>query len=150
MERGDLGAGTASDDLQQPEVVHVLMGDHDQLELLDRVAKLRQSLLQLVERFARVRAGVDQRERLVLDQVAVDAADQERGGNRKLVNCRARSERQRVRRRRRRLVRDSHDLITPSTSSRLRSMSSRERTDSRHSRSSGSVFDGRTLKRQSS
>ena len=34
--------------------------------------------LELVERLAGVRAGVDQRQRLVLDQVAVDPSDQER------------------------------------------------------------------------
>ena len=43
-----------------------------------------------------------------------------------------------------------HPRINPSTSSRRRSMSSRETNDSRFSRSSGSVFDGRTLKCQSS
>jgi len=42
-----------------------------------------------------------------------------------------------------------HERITPSTSSRRRSISSWERSDSRHSRSSGSVLDGRTLKCQS-
>lgn len=40
--------------------------------------------------------------------------------------------------------------MMPSTSSRRRSMSSRDTRDSRHRRSSGSVFDGRTLKCQSS
>ena len=66
------------EDLEQPEVVHVLVGDHDQLEVLDRPAVRGQRLLELVERLARVRAGVDQRQRVVLDQVAVDPPDQER------------------------------------------------------------------------
>ena len=44
----------------------------------------------------------------------------------------------------------AHARISASTSSRRRSMSSRETSDSRHRRSSGSVFDGRTLKCQSS
>jgi hypothetical protein len=42
-----------------------------------------------------------------------------------------------------------HDLISSSTASRFSSMSSRETSDSRLRRSSGSVFEGRTLKCQS-
>ena len=48
------------------------------------------------------------------------------------------------------VARNDHDWIRPRTSSRRRSMSSRETSDSRHSRSSGSVFEVRTLKCQSS
>ena len=44
--------------------------------------------LQLVERGARVGPGVDQRQRLVLDQVDVHAADRERGGDREAVDAR--------------------------------------------------------------
>jgi hypothetical protein len=38
-------------------------------------------VLQLVERLARVGPGVDEGERVVLDQIAVDAADGERRRN---------------------------------------------------------------------
>ena len=78
VEGGDIGTRPAGQDLEQPEVVHVLVGDHDQLELLDRVAMAGQRPLKLVERLAGVRAGVDQRERLVFDQVTVHPADEER------------------------------------------------------------------------
>ena len=43
--------------------------------------------LQLVERLARVRAGVDQGQRLVLEQVAVDPADRERGRDPQAVDA---------------------------------------------------------------
>ena len=50
----------------------------DQLEVVDRVAALGELALQLVERLARVGPGVDQGQRLVLEQVAVDPPDRER------------------------------------------------------------------------
>jgi hypothetical protein len=62
-------------------VVEVLVGDNDPLEVLDVAAVLAQRPLELVQRLAGVRAGVDQRERVVVDQVAVDAADGERRGD---------------------------------------------------------------------
>ena len=40
VDRGHLGAGARGEDLDQAEVVEVLMADHDQLEVLDRVAEL--------------------------------------------------------------------------------------------------------------
>ena len=40
MPGGDLGARAAREDLEQPEVIHVLMGEHDQLEVLDPVTEL--------------------------------------------------------------------------------------------------------------
>ena len=40
-ERRHLGAGVLDDDLDQAEVVDVLVGDDDQLEVVDRVAALR-------------------------------------------------------------------------------------------------------------
>jgi hypothetical protein len=42
-----------------------------------------------------------------------------------------------------------HDRISSKTSSRRRSMSCTETSDSKHRRNSGSVFEGRTLKCQS-
>ena len=144
-DRGDLGAGVLDDDLDQAEVVDVLVGDDHQLEVVDRVAALAELALQLVERLARVRAGVDQGQRVVLEQVAVDPADRERGRDREPVDPGQR----------RLLERllggqlGAHARISPRTSSRFASMSSRETSDSRLRRSSGSVFEGRTLKCQS-
>ena len=133
----------------KPEVVHVLMGDDDQLEVLDRVPETVERLLELVERLARVGPGVDERQRPVLDQVAVDAPDQKRGRQRDGDGSRP-GRRRRAPSARRRPSASRHERITPSSSSRWDSMSSRERSDSTHSRSSGSVLDGRALKCQSS
>ena len=85
--------------------------------------------------------GVDERERLVLDQVAVDAADRERRRDRQAVDAGLGGGGEGV---------VAHARISASTSSRFSSMWSGETSDSRFSRSSGSVFDGRTLKCQSS
>ena len=129
VERADLGVRAAGEDADQPEVVDVLVGDDDPLQVLDPVAEVGQRALELVERLARVRPDVDQRQRVVLDQVAVDPPDHERRRDRE------RADHERMRRR---------------TSSRFASMSSWETSDSSVRRSSGSVFDGRTLKCQSS
>ncbi len=129
------------DDLGQAEVVDVLVGDDQQLEVVDRVAALGQLRLQLVERLARVGPGVDQGQRLVLEQVAVDPPDREGGGDAQAVDSRPAPPAPAPARGSRR-----HARISPSTSSRLASMSSRETSDSRLSRSSGSVLEGRTLK----
>jgi len=50
------------------------------------VAVVGELALQLVQRLARVWPGVDQGQRLVLDQVAVDATNGERRGNPQLMN----------------------------------------------------------------
>ena len=78
VERADLGAGAAGEDADEPEVVEVLVGHDDPLEVLDPAPVRRELLLELVERAAGVRPAVDERERLVVDQVAVDVADGER------------------------------------------------------------------------
>jgi hypothetical protein len=80
VERGDLRARAPRENLEQPEMIHVLMREHDQLELFDRAAVRSQRALQLVERLAGVGTRIEQRQRLVLDQVAVDATDEERSG----------------------------------------------------------------------
>ena len=143
-DRRDLGAGVLDDDLDQAEVVDVLVGEDDQLEVVDRVAALAELALQLVERLARVGAGVDQGQRLVLEQVAVDPADGEGGGDAEAVDAGQRRLLQRLL---------GGQSVTPGsaprTSSRFASMSSRETSDSRLRRSSGSVLEGRTLKCQS-
>ena len=130
VERADLGAGAVGDDPDEPEVVEVLVGDHDPLELLDPMTVRREGLLERDERPAGVRADVDQRERVVLDQVAVDRPDPERGGDRQALDR-------------------GHERISARISSRRCSMSCWEIRLSRLSRSSGSVFEGRTLKCQS-
>src|SRR5579884_284838 len=150
VKRGHLRPRTPGQDLEQAEVIHVLVGQHDQLEVLDPAAMCREGTLQVVERLAGVRPGVDQRERLVLDQIAIDSTHEERGGEGNPVDAGPFGQRQRIVGARGAPIRRRHERITASTSSRRRSMSSRERSDSRHRRSSGSVLDGRTLKCQSS
>ncbi len=120
------------------------MGDDQQLDVLDRVVAGGERLLQLVKGLGRVRAGVDEGERRVLDQVGVDAADLERSGDRQAVDAGLGGEGKRL------LVVPAHERISARTSSRRRSMSSGETRDSRQRRSSGSVLEGRTLKCQSS
>jgi hypothetical protein len=132
VEHDHLGARTASEDADQPHVVEVLVGDDDPFEVLDPAAVRAQRLLELVERLAGVRAGVDERQRFVVDQVAVHAPHRERRRDRQAVDP------------------GGHDLMRSSTSSRRRSMSCSETRLSRFRRSSGSVLDGRTLKCQSS
>ena len=78
VDRRDLGARAGDEDLDQAEVVDVLVADQDQLEVLDRVPGVFELVLELVERLARVRPGVEERQRRVLDQVAVHPADRER------------------------------------------------------------------------
>jgi hypothetical protein len=129
VDGGHLGARAAREDLDEPDVVHVLVGQHDELEVLDAAAVRGQRPLELVERLAAVGPRVDQRQRVVLDEVDVDPSDRERGRDGKRVD---------------------QERMRSSTSSRRRSMSSRETSDSRFRRSSGSVLEGRTLKCQSS
>ena len=56
VDRRDLGARALGDDLDQAEVVDVLVGDDDELDVLDRVAEVGELALELVERLAGVRA----------------------------------------------------------------------------------------------
>ena len=64
----------------------MLVGDDDQLEVLDAVAARAERALELVERRAGVRTAVDERERVVLDEVRVDAADLKRRRDRQAVD----------------------------------------------------------------
>ena len=109
VERADLRVRAAGEDVDQAEVVDVLMGDHDPLEVLDAVAVVAQRALELVQRLAAVGPDVDDRQRVVLDQVAVDPADHERRRDRERVD---------------------HERMRPSTSSRLASMSACDTSDS--------------------
>ena len=81
VDRRHVCAGSARDYLDEAEVVDVLVGQDHELEIGDRMAELVELVLELVERLAGVGPGVDQRERVVLDQVAVDAAHAERRGD---------------------------------------------------------------------
>ncbi len=178
LQRRHLRAGAPREDRGEADVVDVLVGEHQQLQVLDRVPARGERLFELVERLRGVGPGVDQRERVVLDQVGVDAADREGGGNREAVDPLRRGALQRCllplrvwpsrldSRRAPSPARPSeefsprllwtrmrpaaHERISASTSSRRRSISSWERSDSRQRRSSGSVLEGRTLKCQSS
>ena len=142
-DRRDLGARVLDDDLDQPEVVDVLVGEDHQLEFVDRVVAVGELALELVERLARVGAGVDEGQRPVLEQVAVDAADRERGRDREAVDSGKSRLLERL------LRRLDHARIRPRSSSRLASMSSGDTSDSTVRRRSGSVLEGRTLKCQS-
>jgi hypothetical protein len=59
-------------------VVVVLVGEDDQLEVLDRHAVRGEPLLQPRHRLLHLRPGVDERERLAAQQPDVDVADLER------------------------------------------------------------------------
>ncbi len=56
VERRHLGARAPGEDRGQAEVVHVLVGDDQQLDVLDRVPVGGERLLELVQRLGRVRA----------------------------------------------------------------------------------------------
>ncbi len=142
VDRRDLGARPCGDDLDQAQVVDVLVRQNHEVEVLERVPERRELALQLVQRLAGVRPGVDEGQGLVLEQVAVDPADGERRRDPQPVDAG-------VARLLEGLFGGRHERITLSTSSRFASMSSRETSDSRLSRSSGSVLEGRTLKCQS-
>jgi hypothetical protein len=147
VEGGDLGAGALGDDVDQPEMIDVLVGDDHELEIVDPVPERFQLPLELVERLPRVGAGVQQRQRLALQQIGVDSPDPEWGRDPQHPDAGVRDPLPDLDRRLLELFR--HERISPSTSSRFSSMCSWETSDSRLRRSSGSVFDGRTLKCQS-
>ena len=94
VDRGNLGAGVGGDKRHEAEMVDVVVCHHYELDVLERMAEGRDAALQRVERGARVRARIDQCQRLVLDQVDVHAADRERRRYREPVNagCRGRGE----------------------------------------------------------
>ena len=144
-ERGHLRPGALGENARQTDVIGVLVRQHDELEVLDAVPECSQPSVELVQRPPRVRPGVHERERLVLDQPAVHPPDGERGRQCEAMDprlCRLAVQLVWV------AVR-GQERMSSSTSSRRRSMSSRETSDSSVSRSSGSVFDARTLKCQS-
>ena len=145
-ERRDLRAGTLREQAGEPRVVEVLVGEDDELEVLEPVPEAREPAFQHVQRPRGVRADVDERQRRVLDEPAVDAPDRERRRDRDAMDAGLGRPGVEI------LCVDvlGQERISPSTSSRRRSMSSGETSDSSVRRSSGSVFDARTLKCQSS
>src|SRR5439155_17479309 len=102
--------------------------DDEQLEILDGVSARRERLLELIERLGRVGAGVDQRERRVLDQVGVHAPDLEGSGDGESEDSGFLGPRQRreLAVALLRVIIAAHERISASTSSRRCSMSSRE------------------------
>ena len=86
VEGGDLRPGAAREHVEQAGVVDVLVGHHQQLEVLDRMPEPREPALELVERLPAVGPRVDERERVVLDQVGVHAPDHERRRDRQPVD----------------------------------------------------------------
>jgi hypothetical protein len=75
VERAQLSAAALDQRPRKPAVVDVLMRDDDALEILDAMPEGREPRLQIGERGRRALPGVDQRQRVVLDQVDVHRAD---------------------------------------------------------------------------
>ena len=142
VDRRHLGARARRDDLDQAQVVDVLVGEDHQLEVLERVPERRELALELVERLAGVRPRVHEGQGLVLEQVAVDPPDGEGRRDPQPVDAG-------IARLLERLFGGVTSGSRSRTWSRFASMSSRETSDSRLSRRSGSVLEGRTLKCQS-
>ena len=90
VEGGHIGPRARRDERHQAEVVDVLVAEDHEPDVLERVSQPCDPALELVERGTRIRPGVDERERLVLDQVDVDAPDRERGRDREPVDTGAR------------------------------------------------------------
>ena len=141
VDRRDLGAGMGRHQRHQPEMVDVLVGEDDQPDVLERVPEAVDPPGELVERGAGVGSGIHEREGVIVDQIYVHPAYRERRRNRQAVHPFGRRRGEGIFR---------HARISASTSSRFSSMCSRERSDSRLRRSSGSVLEDRTLKCQSS
>ena len=97
VDRGDLRARPTREDFQQAEMVHVLMSDHDQTEILDPAAELGERAFELVQRLSRVGPRVEEGKRLVLDQIAIDTSHQERRRDRQAMDTCTRRERQGIR-----------------------------------------------------
>ena len=75
---GDPAARAFADRGGEPDVVGVLVGEDQQLDVLDPEAVRREPCLERGERLRRVRTGVDERERVAPEEPAVDGADGER------------------------------------------------------------------------
>ena len=131
----------ADDDVHEPEVVDVLVRQHDQLDVVDRVAVLGELVLELVERAPGVRARVDQRQRVVLDQVGVDPPDREGRGDPQQMDPASAARASAASAVSGSPADDAQDLLGAGLHLLLVE-------PSRLSRRSGSVFEGRTLKCQ--
>ena len=88
VDRRDVGVRARRHERDQAEMVDVLVGEDHEADVLEPVPERLDPALQLVQRGARVGPGVDERERLVLDQVDVHAPDRERRGDGEPVDAR--------------------------------------------------------------
>jgi hypothetical protein len=59
IDRSHLGPRARSDDVDEAEVVDVLVGDDNEVEVVDGMPEVAELVLELVERLARVGPGVD-------------------------------------------------------------------------------------------
>ena len=96
VQGGHLGARARCHQGHEPKVVDVLVGEDHEFDVLERVPQSRYSSLQLVERSPRIWPRIHKGERLVLDEVDVDAADRERRRNGDAMDSFRRRGRERV------------------------------------------------------
>ena len=75
---GHRAAGAAADRRGEPDVVGVLVREHEQLDVLDPEAERRETGFERLERLRRVGPRVDERERLAAENPAVDRPDGKR------------------------------------------------------------------------
>ena len=84
---GDVGARAPSQLAGEADVVGVLVGQEDQLEVLDGEAERGEARVEPRLRLLHQRAGVDQRQRLAAQQPGTDVPDLERRGQRDVVDA---------------------------------------------------------------
>ena len=76
--RGDGAPRARPDERRLADVVRVLVREHEELDVLEAEAERREACLERRERLRRVRARVDQRQRLAPEDPDVDGPDGER------------------------------------------------------------------------
>ncbi len=105
-------------------MVDVLVGDHEQADFLHAATVRGERLFELVQRLRGVWAGVDERQRIVVDQVGVDSPNLKRRRDGEAMDALLSRARERgLCLLGRRGARRAHERISSSTSSRRRSMS---------------------------
>ena len=80
--RDDRRAAPLAHRVGEPDVVVVLVGEDDLLDVLDPEPARRKRRLELDQRLRPVRSRVDQRQRIALEQITVDGPNGERHGQR--------------------------------------------------------------------
>jgi hypothetical protein len=78
-QRTELGAAAVDDRAREPPMVDVLMREHDATDVLDPPAVRLEPTLERIDRSGVRLPGVDERERIVLDEVDVHRPDGPRG-----------------------------------------------------------------------